>query len=135
VGVAALVVIAFYLLIGLLDSLHFHPRIEPSREPRRSRPRTAGVASRERPKPAAADAGEYSTQVLSVLDLWLTGLRERQEKTFSAPFATHLFVKEPIEQPDGSVVRGYPRWSTAARTWDPAHRSRLRHRRARGCSA
>ena len=44
-----------------------------------------------------------------MLDLWLTGLRERQEKTFSAPFATHLFVKEAIEQPDGSVVRGYPR--------------------------
>jgi peptide/nickel transport system permease protein len=86
VGVAALVVILFYVGIGLLDSLHFHPRIEP-----------------------VAPAPTYSTQIISVLDLWLSDLRERQEKTFSAPFATHLFVKEPIEQPDGSLIRGYPR--------------------------
>ncbi|MCF7977576.1 MAG: ABC transporter permease, partial [Chromatiaceae bacterium] len=29
VGVAALVVIVFYVGVGLLDSLHFHPLIEP----------------------------------------------------------------------------------------------------------
>jgi peptide/nickel transport system permease protein len=96
VGVAALVVIVFYVGIGLLDSLHFHPRLEPAASPEEgAQPRD------EQPR--------YSSQVLSVLDLWLSGLRERQEKTFSAPFATHLFVKEAIEQPDGSVVRGYPR--------------------------
>jgi len=91
VGAAALVVIAFYVGIGLLDSLHFHPRLETT---------TAGG---ETPK------AHYSTQVISVLDLWLSGLRERQEKTFSAPFAVHLFVKEPVEQPAGTVVRDYPR--------------------------
>jgi peptide/nickel transport system permease protein len=95
VGAAALVVIAFYVGIGLLDSLHFHPRLEPTAE--------TAAADGEAPK------ARYSTQVLSVLDLWLTGLRERDEKTFSAPFAAHLFVKEAIEQPDGSVIRGYPR--------------------------
>jgi peptide/nickel transport system permease protein len=60
---------------------------------------------------------------LSVLDLWLSGLREREEKTFSAPFATHLFVKEAIEQPDGSVVRDYPRLTHGgAHLRDPANR-------------
>jgi peptide/nickel transport system permease protein len=88
VGVAALVVLGFYVLIGLLDTVHFHPR----------------------------DGGEpgtgetiYSPEVLSLLDLWLTPLRERQEKTYSAPFATHLYAKETVELPDGRVIRDYPR--------------------------
>ncbi|MGB5833657.1 MAG: ABC transporter permease [Thiohalocapsa sp.] len=108
VGVAALVIISFYLFIGLLDSLHFHPRIEPAAV-------VANESAADSSTNASADQdiirsdAKYSTQVLSVLDLWLTGLRERQEKTFSAPFSTHLFVKEPVEQPDGSVVRAYPR--------------------------
>ncbi|WP_295887558.1 ABC transporter permease [uncultured Thiohalocapsa sp.] len=112
VGVAALVVISFYVLIGLLDSMHFHPRIEPVA--------TGESAGAPPPEAAARDGAgggggaesrvqaRYSTQVLSVLDVILTGLRERQEKTFSAPFATHLFVKEAMEQPDGTMIRGYP---------------------------
>ena len=36
-------------------------------------------------------------------------LRTQREKTYSAPFATHLFSKENIEQPDGSMLRDYPR--------------------------
>ncbi len=104
VGVATLVVIAFYVGIGLLDSLHFHPRIEPLAAPPAETPAATDAGAT-----AAAPEARYSTQVLSVLDLLLTGLREREEKTFSAPFATHLFVKEAMEQPDGSVERGYPR--------------------------
>ncbi|MEA3639877.1 MAG: ABC transporter permease [Lamprobacter sp.] len=107
VGVAALVVILFYVGIGLLDSLHFHPLIES----------VAEVAAPEEP------TSTYSTQIISVLDLWLSGLRERQEKTFSAPFATHLFVKEPIEQPDGGLIRGYPRLEHGgAHLADPSQR-------------
>jgi peptide/nickel transport system permease protein len=124
VGVSALVIIGFYLCTGLLDSLHFYPRIEPLREPET---KTAAESSPQAGTEDTAGATEarYSTQVLSVLDLWLTGLRERQEKTFSAPFATHLFVKEAIEQPDGSVVRGYPRLAHGgAHLDDPAQRDR-----------
>ena len=105
VAVAALVVILFYVGIGLLDSLHFHPRIEPM-EPAAA----ANDSGSESSEPSQASSSPtYSTQVISVLDLLLSGLRERQEKTFSAPFATHLFVKEAIEQPGGAVVRAYPR--------------------------
>jgi peptide/nickel transport system permease protein len=88
VGVAATVVLAFYVVIGLLDSVHFHP---PAKH--------AGPG----------DRAAYSGQILSLLDLWLTPLREQQEKTYSAPFATRLFAKELIELPDGRVVRDYPR--------------------------
>ncbi len=35
--------------------------------------------------------------------------RTQVEKTYSAPFATHLFTKETIEREDGSKVRDYPR--------------------------
>nr|WP_242519179.1 ABC transporter permease [Halochromatium roseum] len=134
VGVAALVVILFYVGIGLLDSLHFHPLIEPVAQTAPGAPADqsadgqmngtaqqvaaesstdqGAVGQGEAPgsrDPSAAAEPTYSTQIISVLDLWLSGLRERQEKTFSAPFATQLFVKEAIEQSDGSVIRGYPR--------------------------
>jgi peptide/nickel transport system permease protein len=88
VGAAALVVLGFYVVIGLLDTVHFHPR-----------------------ENGRSETGEavFSPQVLSLLDLWLTPLRERQEKTYSAPFATHLYAKETVELADGRVVRDYPR--------------------------
>lgn len=90
VGVSALVVLGFYVTVGLLDSVHFHPREK-------------GWDSTE------ADRAVYSPEILSLLDWWLTPLRERREKTYSAPFATHLYAKERRELPDGRVIRDYPR--------------------------
>jgi len=86
-AMGAAVVIAFYVLIGLLDTLHFR------------------LAAGE------TENGEirYSTEVHSVFDLLATPLRENNEKTYSAPFATHLYTKENIQLPDGSQVRDYPR--------------------------
>jgi len=95
VGISALIILGFYVAVGLLDSLHFHPREEGRTE---------------------SGDSVYSSDVLSLLDLWLTPLREHQEKTYSAPFATHLFAKESIELPDGRVIRGYPRLR-----WGGAH--------------
>ncbi len=88
VGVVSLVVLGCYAAIGLLDTVHFHPRLEA----------TAGV-----------DVRGASSEVMSLLDLWLAPLRERQEKTYSAPFATHLHAMEALAQPDGTSRRGYPR--------------------------
>lgn len=45
----------------------------------------------------------------SVLDLALGHLRERGEKTYSAPLATRLYAKEQVEAPGGKTVREYPR--------------------------
>ncbi|QGU32940.1 ABC transporter permease [Thermochromatium tepidum] len=113
IGVASLVVLAAYAGVGLLDTLHFKLRLEQ-----------------------ADGSGEvrYAPEVLSLLDLALSGLRERQEKTYSAPFATHLHAKEAIDQPDGRVTRAYPRLQYGGahladperdRVWDIAWRSLL----------
>jgi len=85
-AVASLVVLAFYVSVGLLDTVHFRPGEE-----------------------ATANGAGNSAQILSLLDLWLTPLRERDEKTYSAPLAIHAFVKEAIEQSDGTLIRDYPR--------------------------
>lgn len=89
VGVATIVVLGFYVIVGLLDTLHFRLKLEQP--------------------PPGQTASAFSPEVLSVLDLVLSDLRERQEKTYSAPFATHLFAKEAILQPDGTLVRDFPR--------------------------
>ncbi len=87
-AVASLMFLACYLCIGLLDSLHYRPQL-PARDP------GAPVV--------------YAVEVRSLLDLLLTPLRERQEKTYSAPLATRLYQKEQVELPEGKVVRDFPR--------------------------
>jgi peptide/nickel transport system permease protein len=87
-AMACLVVLAVYIAIGLLDSVHFRPSLPDSRQ--------------------GAPNG-YSTEVLSLFDRLVVHLREMDEKTYSAPFATHLFVKETVETADGGAERRYPR--------------------------
>ena len=50
----------------------------------------------------------YRPRGLSLLDRLCTPLRERTEKTYSAPFATHLYAKSTLQTPDGRTVRDYP---------------------------
>lgn len=95
VGVVTLVVLSFFVVVGLLDSVHYHPRLAA---------------------PDGKASSTYSPEILSLLDAWLTPLREHQEKTYSEPFATRLYVKESIELPDGALVRDYPRLK-----WGGAH--------------
>ncbi|MFH0786595.1 MAG: ABC transporter permease, partial [Pseudomonadota bacterium] len=86
-GVVSMVVLALFLLIGLLDSVHFRPVVETG---------NSGVRS-------------YGVEGLSLLD-WAVGpLRQRPEKTYSAPLATHLYAKETIELADGRQGRSFPR--------------------------
>jgi peptide/nickel transport system permease protein len=87
-AVASTLILVCFVFIGLLDSLHYRPQL-PAREP------GAPVV--------------YSVEVRSLLDLLLTPLREREEKTYSAPLATRLYQKEQVELPDGRLVRDFPR--------------------------
>jgi len=82
---AALVLLAF-VTVGLLDSLHYRERLPDS----------------------PPDKPQYSVEVLSAFDALVGTLRTRQEKTYSAPLAMHLYAKEFVER-DGAAVRVYPR--------------------------
>ncbi len=86
-AMASAVILFFYLLIGVTDSIHFHPELE-------------NVNNEET---------QYSTEILSLLDVAITHLRVMDEKTYSAPFASHAYSKETIEVSDGSTLREYPR--------------------------
>ena len=86
-AMATAVVLLFYIAVGLLDSIHFHPRLDDENQ----------------------EEIKYSTNILSVLDVLTEKLRSRVEKTYSAPFATHAYAKEMIDLPDGTRLRDYPR--------------------------
>jgi peptide/nickel transport system permease protein len=75
-------ILCCYSTIGFLDTLHFRP------------------ISAETPNGGS---------IQSVLDLLCQRLIERREKTYSAPFAVHLFSKETVILSDGRQVREYPR--------------------------
>ena len=86
-GLVSMIVLAAFLVIGLLDTLHFRPAMETQKNGERA----------------------YGVEVLSLLDLMVGRLRQHTEKTYSAPLAAHLFSKETIELADGRQVRIFPR--------------------------
>ena len=88
VGMASLVVLLFFVQIGLLDSIHFKP------------------------------TDIKSNEIISLLDYWATPLRAHGEKTYSAPLATTLYSKEIILLPDGTTQWGYPRLEFGGRYLD-----------------
>ena len=78
-GMVSLVILLFFVVIGVLDSIHFKP--------------TAG----------------QSTEIISLLDKLAGPLREHNEKTYSAPFSAYLFSQEYVTSASGSQVWAYPR--------------------------
>lgn len=86
-GVVSLTVIMFYYSIALLDSLHFHPKLEQSNN----------------------SEYQYSAEILSVLDVLMTPMRKQVEKTFSAPLATQSLSRELIQHDDGRIDLVYKR--------------------------
>lgn len=89
-AMSAGVLLLFFLVVAVLDSVHFRPRL-------------AAVASASTQTSVA-----YSTRTLSLLDVLLSGPREAVEKTYSVPLATHQFSKESIVV-NGQSVRDFPR--------------------------
>jgi peptide/nickel transport system permease protein len=75
-------VLCLYGAVGFLDTLHFR---------------------------VVSQATPGGGNIQSVLDLACRSLVQRTEKTYSAPFATHLYAKETMLTPDGQQVRAYPR--------------------------
>lgn len=120
-GMAAATVLGAFLVIGVLDSLHYRPllppveAVEPTGE---ASPAASGAAdgaqARSGAAANAAPGATYSTEVLSVLDALLSPLRAQTEKTYSAPFAWTLYQRETMELADGRQVRDYPRLAHGA---------------------
>ena len=82
-----------YLLIGVLDSISW-------RDPLFNQ--EGDLTRREDGRVT------YKPRSLSLLDRLCTPLRERTEKTYSAPLATHLYAKSTVQTPDGRTTREYP---------------------------
>ena len=104
IAMASLVVLGVYLAIGLMDSMHYRPSL---------------------PSSSQTQSKSYSTEVLSVFDWLAAHLRDMEEKTYSRAFASHLFVKETVETPDGGTRRIYPRLVYGGRHLDDPRRDRL----------
>lgn len=87
-AMVSLLVLSLFLLVGLLDTLHYRIAL-----------------------PENNNNGDkvYSPEVLSVFDKLLTPLRTQTEKTYSAPLAMTLYAKESISEANGRVSREYPR--------------------------
>ncbi|MDD5248424.1 MAG: ABC transporter permease [Rhodocyclaceae bacterium] len=80
-GMATATLLAAFLAVAVLDSVHYRPRLEGTQD-------------------------NYAVEVLSALDALLMPLKTHTEKTYSAPLATHLFARE-IQEGEGGWI--YPR--------------------------
>ena len=94
-AVIAGVVLSCFLLIAVLDSIHFYPRIV----------QFDGGGTRS----------QYDTELISVFDHLVTPLRAQVEKSYSAPLAIYAYSKETIDTGTGKTRRDYPRlrWAGA----------------------
>lgn len=86
VAAVSAVVLGFFVLVALLDSVHYRPAL-----------------------PAAPGQGQtWAAEPVSVLDQLLKPLVQARERSYSEPLAITAFRKQSVEQ-DGQVVRDYPR--------------------------
>jgi len=84
-AMVSLTVLVFYFGFAILDSIHFHP------------PEGQG------------GEGKFKTEAMSLLDWWASPLRQRSEKTYSAPFASYGYARESIRGTGGVSRWAYPR--------------------------
>lgn len=87
IGAAGFIIVLFYVLIALVDSVHFQERLQSTTD---------------------SDTVHYSPESKSLLDLALAPMQGKDEKTYSAPFAIVSFAKETSDE-NGKVSRHYPR--------------------------
>ena len=87
-AMAAATLLAVFVCVGLLDSLHYRERL---------------------PERTGDTRANYAVELRSLLDLLLSGLRSRSETSYSQPLATRLYNKDALTLADGRQVRDYPR--------------------------
>ena len=87
-GMISVMILVCYVVIGLMDSMHFRPLLDGEGD---------------------SSTRHYSSEVISVFDLLAQPLRQKVEKTYSAPFASRLYVKEMQTDKAGNIIYDYPR--------------------------
>lgn len=84
------IILSFYIVVGLLDSIHFRYEV--------INPNTANDSN------ITAQYGD----VISLLDYFAEPWSQLSEKTFSAPFSDVLYTKERLVTADGNFIEAYP---------------------------
>ena len=92
-AMSSAVIMVVFVVLGLLDSIHYRPALE-----------AAGAAGR-----TSSASIAYAPEVRSVLDALLTNVASRKERTYSAPLATRAYSRETVTLADGSQGREFPR--------------------------
>ncbi|MEK6749198.1 MAG: ABC transporter permease [Pseudomonadota bacterium] len=114
-AMVCLVVLAGFMTIGVLDSVHFRL-----------------------PSGGAGDHGKrYAPEVTSILDLLMAQQRVQMEKTYASPLSLWQYEKVTVEYPDGRHERVYPRLQFGGAHIAPgaAHRQDILRRVASGVGA
>ena len=86
-GIISAVVLSFFMLTALLDSIHIKDKIYNE------------------------DRNEYvhSQEINSILDIILLPISKNTEKSYSSPFSSHLYSKETVKSYDDKEKRIYPK--------------------------
>lgn len=92
IAMSSAVVLFFFVVVGLMDSIHFRQ----------------ADASIEKSASSRAEI-TYSTDMMSLLDVSLDYISRDSEKTYSAPFSIYSYAKENITNEEGIKQRVYPR--------------------------
>ena len=82
IAMSSAIVLLFYLLFTLLDSVHLRFAMEPSQA-------------------KSGQEVQYEAEMVSLLDLLFTHRIKNSERTYSAPFATHEYAKSVVVGDDG----------------------------------
>ncbi len=80
-------ILILFLAIAILDSFHFRPAVDQTNHQQRY----------------------YSSNVVSLLDYILSPIGQHYEQTYSAPMATHSFVKSYVVLSSGQQKQFYPK--------------------------
>jgi len=78
ISASAATILLFYVIIGLVDSIHFNVKLP-----------------------------QGGTELRSLLDISVRPFGEQTEETYSAPFSKHLFTESVIELANGEKTRGF----------------------------
>jgi len=97
----SMILLSFYLGVALMDSVRWQDRALDGKG--------AALSAKDGKK-------IYEGQALSLLDRALYSLRTGTEKTYSAPFANTLFIKESMEVGE-KTVRGFRKLKNPGRHW------------------